>query len=399
MASINTTIAVIGIDIGKNSFHVVGLDRKGAIVLRQKWSRGQVGDRLANMPACLIGMEACVGAHHLSRKLKALGHEPRLMPAKYVRPYSKGQKNDFRDAEAIAEAVQRPTMKFVPTKTAEQLDLQALHRVRERLVSQRTGVINQIRAFLLERGIAVRQGRQFLRAGLPTILATRSDVLSGRMQHVIEGLAEDWRWLDERIDKLSTEIEVLVHEDAGAERLMSVPGIGPIISSAMVAAVGTGATFSKGRDFAAWLGLVPKQISTGDRTILGPISRRGNRYLRTLFVQAAWVVLVRLKNWERYGLKSWIEAAKKRLHHNVQSQFPEQLAHELHGCSLVPPLLDQDVEHLALIIDSAPEVNARAADHGYHLVQVPLRAWFRRRSRSRRANMVPNFRTQRRTVS
>jgi transposase len=239
------------------------------------------------------------------------------MPAKYVRPYSKGQKNAFRDAEAIAEAVQRPTMKFVPTKTAEQLDLQALHRVRERLVSQRTGVINQIRAFLLERDIAVRQGRQFLRAGLPTILATRSDVLSGRMQHVIEGLVEDWRRLDERIDKLSTEIEALAHEDAGAERLMSVPGIGPIISSAMVAAVGTGATFSKGRDFAAWLGLVPKQISTGDRTILGPISRRGNRYLRRLFVQAAWVVLVRLKNWERYGLKSWIEAAKKRLHHNV----------------------------------------------------------------------------------
>jgi transposase len=134
---------------------------------------------------------------------------------------------------------------------------------------------------------------------------------------VIEGLAEDWRRLDERIDQLSIEIEVVVHEDAGAERLMSVPGIGPIISSAMVAAVGTGATFSKGRDFAAWLGLVPKQISTGDRTILGPISRRGKRYLRTLFVQAAWVVLVRVRNWERYGLKSWIEAAKKRLHHNV----------------------------------------------------------------------------------
>jgi transposase len=310
-------IAVIGIDIGKNSFHIVGLDQRGAIVLRQKWSRGQVETRLANMPPCLIGMEACVGAHHLSRKLNALGHEPRLMPAKYVRPYSKGQKNDFRDAEAIAEAVQRPTMKFVPTKTAEQLDLQALHRVRERLVSQRTGVINQIRAFLLERGIAVRQGRQYLRAELPTLLATRADVLSARMLHVIEGLAEDWRQLDARIDKLSTEIEVLAREDAGAQRLMSVPGIGPIISSAMVAAIGTGATFSKGRDFAAWLGLVPKQISTGDRTILGPISRRGNRYLRVLFVQAAWVVLVRPKNWERYGLKSWIETAKRRLHHNV----------------------------------------------------------------------------------
>src|SRR6476661_4160755 len=313
----NSVIAVIGIDIGKNSVHVVGLDGRGAIALRQKWSRGQVETRLANMPACLIGMEACVGAHHLSRRLSLLGHDARLMPAKYVRPYSKGQKNDFRDAEAIAEAVQRPTMRFVPTKTVEQLDLQAMHRVRERLVSQRTGVINQIRAFLLERGIAVRQGRQFLRTELPTVLATRSDVLSTRMLHMIEGLAQDWRQMDERIDKLSTEIEVLAHEDAGAQGLMSVPGIGPIISSAMVAAIGTGATFSKGRDFAAWLGLVPKQISTGDRTILGSISRRGNRYLRALFVQAAWVVLVRVKSWERYGLKSWIEAAKKRLHHNV----------------------------------------------------------------------------------
>ena len=140
----NSTVATMGIDIGKNSFHVVGLDQRGAIVLRQKWSRGQVEARLANMPPCLIGMEACVGAHHLSRKLQSLGHDARLMPAKYVRPYAKGQKNDFRDGETIAEAVQRPTMKFVATKTAEQLDLQALHRVRQRLVSQRTGIINQI---------------------------------------------------------------------------------------------------------------------------------------------------------------------------------------------------------------------------------------------------------------
>ena len=269
------------------------------------------------MPPCLIGMEACVGAHHLSRKLKELGHDARLMPAKYVRPYSKGQKNDFRDAEAIAEAVQRPTMKFVATKTAEQLDLQALHRVRERLVSQRTGIINQIRAFLLERGIAVRQGLRFLRTELPRILATRSDVLLPRMMHVIEELSGDWRRLDERIKGLSSEIETLAQQDTACERLITVPGIGPIISSAMVAAIGTGDVFSKGRDFAAWLGLVPKQISTGDRTILGKISKRGNRYLRVLFVQAAWVVLIRPKSWERYGLKPWIEAAKKRLHHNV----------------------------------------------------------------------------------
>src|SRR5262245_48847581 len=136
---LNSKLAVIGIDIGKNSFHIVGQDRRGALVLRQKWSRGQVEARLANLPPCLIGMEACTGAHHLSRKLQALGHNARLMPAKYVRPYCKGDKNDYRDAEAIAEAVQRPTMRFVATKTADQLDLQALHRVRERLVSQRTG--------------------------------------------------------------------------------------------------------------------------------------------------------------------------------------------------------------------------------------------------------------------
>jgi len=319
LAPTQIAVSVIGIDIGKNSFHIVGLDQRGAIVLRQKWSRGQVDVRLTNMPPCLIGMEACVGAHHLSRKLRALGHDARLMPAKYVRPYSKGQKNDFRDAEAIAEAVQRPTMKFVATKTADQLDLQALHRVRERLVSQRTGIINQIRAFLLERGIAVRQGQRFLRVELPRILAMPPDVLSARMVRVIEDLASDWRRLDERIETLSSEIETLARQDAGCERLMSIPGIGPIISSAMVAAIGTGDGFSTGRDFAAWLGLVPRQISTGDRTILGKISKRGNRYLRVLFVQAAWVVLVKVKpnRWDGHGLKHWIEAAKKRLHHNV----------------------------------------------------------------------------------
>jgi transposase len=314
---LNSAIAVIGIDIGKNACHIVGQDDRGAIVLRQKWSRGQVEIRLANLAPCLIGMEACVGAHHLSRKLKALGHNARLMPAKYVRPYSKGQKNDFRDAEAIAEAVQRPTMKFVATKTVDQLDLQALHRVRERLVSQRTGIINQIRAFLLERGVTVRQGLRFLRAELPRILTTPLDVLSSRMVRVIEGLAEDWRRLDERIDHLSDEITTLARQNVGCERLMSVPGVGPIISSAMVAAIGTGDVFSKGRDFAAWLGLVPKQTSTGGRTILGKISKRGNRYLRVLFVQAAWVVLIKPQSWERHGLKSWIEAAKKRLHRNV----------------------------------------------------------------------------------
>jgi transposase len=163
----------------------------------------------------------------------------------------------------------------------------------------------------------VRQGLRFLRLELPNILAKRTDVLSPRMMRIIEDLAGDWHRLDERIEGVTSEIEALASQDPACERLMTVPGIGPIISSAMVAAIGNGDAFSKGRDFGAWLGLVPRQISTGDRTILGKISKQGNRYLRVLFVQAAWVVLIRLKSWDRYGLARWIEAAKKRLHHNV----------------------------------------------------------------------------------
>ena len=315
-AKSNASIAVIGIDIGKTIFHLVGLDRRGAIVFKTKLSRSQLENRLANIRPCLIGMEACVGAHHLSRQLIALGHDARLMPAKYVKAFLKGNKNDFRDAEAIAEAVQRPTMRFVATKTAEQLDLQGLHRVRARLVSERTATVNEIRAFLLDRGIAVAQGIQRLRHALPDILGTHQRKLSPRMVRIIEALATDWRRLDERIGEVSAEIETLARKDDGCERLMTAPGIGPIISTATVATIGTGDMFAKGRDFGAWLGMVPKQISTGGRPILGKISKRGNKYLRTLFVQAARVVLVKRVSWERYGLKAWIEAAAKRLHHN-----------------------------------------------------------------------------------
>ena len=202
-------VVVIGINIGKNTFHAIGLNQRGAIVLRQKWSRRQVVSRLANLLPCLIGMEACVGGHHLARQCIALGHDARLMPANYVKPYSKGQKNDFRDAEAIAEAVQRPTTRFVAIKSIEQLDPPALHRVRQRLVSQRTGVINQIRAFLLERGIAVRQGMRCLCSELPILLASRADASSPRMLRMIEALAADWRGLDVRIDAVIEEITAL----------------------------------------------------------------------------------------------------------------------------------------------------------------------------------------------
>ena len=311
------TISTIGIDVGKNTFHLVGLDKRGVIVLQQKVTRHQLGRRLSNISHCLIGMEACSGTHFIARQLAALGHDVRLIPAQYVKPFLKGHKNDYRDAEAIAEAVQRPTMHFVSIKTPEQMDLLALHRVRSRLVRQRTGVANQIRGFLLERGITVRQGLTPLRKALPDILSSKSDTLSPRMINLIGELIQDWRRLDERIASVSTEIEVLAKQDQSCQRLMSIPGVGPIVSSAVVAAIGNGTGFQQGRDFAAWLGLIPKQESTGDRTILGKISKRGNKYVRTLFVQAAHVVLARRPRTARQGLWPWIEQSSKRLHHNM----------------------------------------------------------------------------------
>ena len=312
-----TVAHTIGIDAGKNTLHLIGLDDKGAIVLREKVARDRITVRLANVPQCLIGIEAGMATHYVARELSALGHDVKQVPPAYAKPFRQGHKNDFRDAHAIAEAVQRPSTRCVPVKTDDQLDLQALHRVRSRLIGQRTAVINQIRGFLLEHGIAVRQGLRFLRQQLPDILAKRSDVLSPRMIRIIGDLSGDWRRLDERIEHVTEEIEVLAQGSEGCRQLMTVPGIGPIIASAMVAAIGNGAAFAKGRDFAAWLGLVPKQMSTGDRTILGRISKRGNRYLRTLLMQGARVILLRPANWAKHSFGPWLTAAANRLHHNV----------------------------------------------------------------------------------
>jgi transposase len=312
-----TVAHTIGIDTGKNTLHLIGLDDKGAIVLREKISRGQITARLANVPRCLIGIEAGMATHYVARELSALGHDVKQVPPTYAKPFRQGHKNDFRDAYAVAEAVQRPSTRCVPVKTDNQLDLQALHRVRSRLISDRTAVINQIRCFLLERGIPVRQGLRFLRHQLPDILATRTDVLSPRMVRIVENLVGDWSHLDERIENVTDEIEALARGDASCRQLMTVPGIGPIIASAMVAAIGNGIAFARGRDFAAWLGLVPKQMSTGDRTILGRITKRGNRYLRTLFMQGARVILLRPINWAKHSFGLWLTAAAQRLHHNV----------------------------------------------------------------------------------
>jgi len=315
--STKSKIATIGIDIGKNTFHLTGLDASGAVAMQTKLTRSQLARRLANLEPCLIGMEACSGAHHIARMLEMLGHDARLVPAQYVKPFLKGHKNDYRDAEAIAEAVQRPTMRFVKIKTSEQLDLLALHNVRTRLVRQRTAVINQVRGFLIERGIAVQKGPAALRRVLPEILGSNDDILSPRLVRIIEDLCDDWRRLDDRIDQLTSEIECLARRDENCKRLMTVPGIGPTIASAIVSAVGDASGFASGRNFSAWLGLVPRQFSTGDRTILGRISKRGNTYIRTLLVQAAHIILIKRPMVARQGLMDWIEAASKRLHRNV----------------------------------------------------------------------------------
>jgi len=309
-------LVVVGVDIGKDVFHLVGFDADGNLVLRRKIKRLALSATFEALPRCVVGMEACLSAHFVSRTLREKGFEPRIIPAIYVRPFIKGQKNDYNDAEAIAEAALRPNLRTVTEKTQDQLDLQALHRVRSRLVSRRTATINQIRAFLIEQGITVRKGLNALKASFLTILEERQDEISPRMRTILTGLYGDWLWLDERIETVTREIEDISRTEENCVHAMTIPGIGPLISTAMVAAIGRGEAFDRGRDFAAWIGLIPRQYSTGGRTVLGRISKRGSRYLRMLFVQAANVVLMRPHRWPDFSFGDWLARASTRMHRN-----------------------------------------------------------------------------------
>ena len=260
----------------RGTHHVIGLNPRGEIVLRRKLSRKQLLRYTANRQQMLIGMEACGGAHYLGRALREQGHEVRLMPAQYVKPYVKTNKNDYLDAEAIAEAVQRPTMRFVPIKTDEQLDLQALHRVRDRWVARRTAVRNQMRGFLLERGVVIRKGPSYLMAQVQEILVGGGTFFSARLCGLLGELKQEWDELDRRIEETNAELQRIAKQDDACHRLMEVPGVGPLVSTALVAAIGNGVTFRKGRDLSAWLGLVPRQHSTGGKPKLLGISKRGN---------------------------------------------------------------------------------------------------------------------------
>jgi transposase len=310
------TIATIGIDLGKSVFHLVALDAGGHLVERKRLSRTQLVRFVANTTKCLVGMEACCGSHHLGRVLAEHGHDVRLIPAQFVKPFVKSNKNDYVDAEAIAEAVQRPRMRFVPIKTIDQLDLQALHRVRDRLVSRRTGVINQIRAFLLERGITPRTGRLYLRRQMPWMLGEDGAGLSERLRRILHDLWRERQQLEDEITKITAEIEQIAKSDDACGRLMSVPGVGPIVATALIAAIGDGTGFRRGRDLAAWLGLVPRQHSTGGKPKLLGVSKRGNPYVRRLFIQGAHAVLVR-KRRETRSIDLWTDRLATRAHRNV----------------------------------------------------------------------------------
>jgi transposase len=306
----------IGIDLGKTVFHLVGLNVHGEVVVRKKFSRTQLLRYTANVQVTLIGMESCGGAHFLGRALREQGHEVRLIPAQYVKPYVKTNKSDYIDAEAIAEAVARPTMRFVPIKTDDQLDLQSLHRVRERWVMRRTAVINQIRGLLLERGITVRKGRRYMEAALPRILEDADVKLSGALRMLLAQLKLDLDQLAERIDEADAVIQKTADENEACQRLVEIPGIGPVTATAVIAAIGNGGAFHKGREFSAWLGIVPREHSTGGQQKLLGISKRGNSYLRRLFVQGARAVLQQHTK-QSSGLSTWLAQLTSRTHRNV----------------------------------------------------------------------------------
>ena len=264
----------IGLDIAKSSFQVHGVDAYSKVVIRKQLTRGKVLTYFAQLPSCLVGVEACGGAHYWARELGKLGHDVRLIAVQYIRPYRTTQKNDYHDAEAICEAVARPRTRCGPVKTEAQQAVLTVHRARELLVTERTALANQIRGVVLEYGIVIAQGIQRLRRALPELLTT--EALPELVRAVVTDLHERLRELDRRITAYDHRLEQLATQNEAATRLMQVAGVGPMTATAIVATIGEGHAFAHGRQFAAWVGLVPQQHSTGGKTVLGRITKHGN---------------------------------------------------------------------------------------------------------------------------
>ena len=309
-------VTTIGLDIAKNVFQVHGVDQHGKVVLRKRLSRGQVLAFFANLPRCVIGLEACGGAHYWARELTKLGHEVRLMPPQYVRPYVKTNKHDAADADACCEAVQRPGMRFVPVKNEQQQSLLMLHRIRDRLIAERTGTINAIRGHMAEFGMVAAQRD----AGLTALIAVIADGDDARLPALARELlvlqVEHLRQIEARIAALDGRLVRQARDDEGCRRLTEAPGIGPVIATAMVATVGNARLFSSGRSFAAWLGLTPRQHATGGKERLLGISKRGDGYLRRQLMHGARS-LVRLAQGREGHPWAWINALLARRPFNV----------------------------------------------------------------------------------
>lgn len=309
-------IVRIGLDLAKYVFEVHGVDARGNTVLRKTLRRDGVSRFFANLPPCLVGMEASNGAHYWARVLRELGHEVRLISPQFVKPYVKSNKNDRNDAEAICEAAGRPTMRFVPPKSAEQLAVQAVHRIRRRLVAGRTRLVNQIRGLLAEHGIVIARDIAKLRRRLGDIVAGSEDGLNDLVRALIGELQIELAELDRRITTYDRRIGALYRSSELCQRLGKIEGIGPLSATALVVAVGDRQGFKNGRQFAAWLGLVPKQRSSGGRARLSGISKRGDRYLRTLLIHGARAVLGRAGG-KQDPRSRWLCKLRERRHPNI----------------------------------------------------------------------------------
>jgi transposase len=310
-------IRFVGIDLAKRSFHLYGVDARGERVLSKKLTRARLPGFIAQLPACTIAMEACGSAHHWARTFRAYGHEVRLIAPQFVKPFVKSNKNDAADAEAICEAVQRPNMRFVAVKRIDQQDIQAIHRMRSLVVGQRTALVNQTRGLLLEFGLEVAQGRAALQRRLPEIVEDAENGLSERFRGELHQLYEELQHLNERVTHYDAQIEQIAQDNAQAQALMQLPGVGAKGATALVAAVGEDPRLLKnGRGLAAWLGLVPRQHSTGGKDRLLGISKRGDVYLRQLLIHGARSVL-RFAERKDDPLSRWATALKARRHPNV----------------------------------------------------------------------------------
>ena len=310
------TIKVLGIDLAKQSFQLHGVDKNSIIVLTKKLTRNKLSQFIAQLSPCLIGIEACSGSNYWVRVFERYGHTVRVIAPQFVKPFVKSNKNDAADAEAICEAVQRPSMRFVPAKSVEQQDIQSLHRIRSQAVARRTAQANQIRGLLMEYGIIIPKGISYVRKEIPCILEDATNELTVIFRDLLDDLYNEMVHLDDRIEILENKLKIICKENESCQRLLTIPGVGLLSATALVAAIGDINVFKNGRELAAWLGLVPRQHSTGGKPTLLGISKRGDTYLRTLLIHGGRTV-VRVAEKYQDKRNTWIKQLEARRGKNI----------------------------------------------------------------------------------